>query len=223
LAAAAPSRTVIFSSDLLSHGVVALDGATLSVLATIKTGGQPFDLAASPDGSTVYAAVIPANGSGSPSIAVINAGTLTIASTIPLPSTSYPVWANLSPDGSTLYVLSDGYGLGTAPDNSNALLVIDTASARLVRTVTGLNIGGRPYVSPDGTLLIFTDTATQLPNKMSAIDIATMSPAWSFSEASSSLFFIQGHPFGPPPPGVVFSPGGSMPTPSPPRMCRAPG
>ena len=193
----------LFVPDGFSHGVVVFNATTFQKLATITLPGQPYDLAISPDQSTIYAVVFPMNSSQQPSVAVIDTVSQQITSTIALPANTYPFWSALSPDGSTLYVFSDGVAYGTAPNNLDSLLVIDTASGTVTKTLTNLNVAGRPYVTPDGTLLIFTVTAIGEAN-MTAIDTTTMTQAWTVSEASSTGFFTGGLP----PPHVVFSTGG---------------
>src|ERR1035441_366925 len=187
-------------------GVEAFNLATGAKLATIPLPGNPLDLVPRPGQSTVYAVVYPASGA-SPSVAVIDAATLTLTATIALPANTFPICGAISPDGSTLYVSNAGSSsLSANPDTS--ILVIDTASQTVKGTIPfpasgNENLFGyylRVAVSPDGTLLYASGSGGHLQ----AIDTLTQKPV-SFIGLSPGLFLEASSPA----PHIVFAPDGT--------------
>ncbi|MGD9619608.1 MAG: YncE family protein [Mycolicibacterium sp.] len=73
--------------------------ATNTVTATISIEGNPWGVAVSPDGATVYVA----NSSALAEVVAIDAATNEVIGTFPLSTDSESVGVALSPDGATLY------------------------------------------------------------------------------------------------------------------------
>jgi hypothetical protein len=159
------------------------DTKTGAPIATVPVKGNPFDLVIAPGQSTLYAVVYPSDGSGAnsvpPSVAVIDGRSWTLAGSISLPTGTYPQYAAISPDGSTLYVNNAAPTLGPTPNAPTSILVIDTASRTVKSTISlpsSVNAGlfgsyQRLQVSPDGTLLYAVGT-----NVVEAIDTLTLLP-----------------------------------------------
>ena len=104
-----------------------IDTSGNTVSATIGVGGEPFGVAVTPDGSTVY--VTNANDD---TVSVIDTATNTVTKTIP--GLGVPIGVAVTPDGSAVYVANSS--------GSNTVSVIDTAT----KTVTGspISVGSTP-------------------------------------------------------------------------------
>jgi YVTN family beta-propeller protein len=116
--------------------VTVLDTATNTVTATVPVGSNPYAVAVSPDGSTVYVT----NSNGVTSISVINATSNTVTATVRVGA--LPMGVAVSPDGSTVYVANWG---------ENTVWVINTASNTHTATVSGMDRPSGVAVSPDGS------------------------------------------------------------------------
>jgi len=126
----------IYVSNQLDNTVSVIDGDTPKVVATVRVGVSPAQLAVSPDRRSVYIA-----NTGSNTVSVLNTNSNTVANTIALPRGSRPVGLALSPSGRYLY---------TADGGNNRVSVID---ARAGRVMTSVPVGAQPLgvaVAPDG-------------------------------------------------------------------------
>jgi phospholipase C len=123
-------------------GIVAIVNASTYVLhSSISGTTNPYGVAATPDGSTVYVTE-----SGTNTVSVIDAATSAITSTIVVGV--YPHGIAVTPDGSIAYVANTGPNTGRG--GSETVSVIDVASGAVSQTLT---VGNAPQVisiSPDG-------------------------------------------------------------------------
>lgn len=134
------SQANAFITNETSDQIIELDVASGVHVATIATTGDPFASVLSADGATLYVSTntnsvyaIPlANPTTSRSIQVDNA------------SGGAPNFMALSPDGSTLYVSTRTGG---------TIVVIDTRTFTVTRTLTGGGLMQQAVVSPDGKTL----------------------------------------------------------------------
>src|SRR5438034_2157823 len=126
----------IYVTNQLDNTVSVIDGATHKVVATVRVGVAPAQMAVSPDRRSVYIA-----NTGSNTVSVLDTATNTIARTIALPRGSRPAGVAVDPRGRYLY---------TADGGSNRVSVLDTRSKRVVASV---RVGTQPLsvaVAPDG-------------------------------------------------------------------------
>ena len=132
--AGAPAR--IYVTNQLDNTASVIDGATHKIVATVRVGVSPAQMAVSQDGKSVYIA-----NTGSDTVSVLNTDNDTIARTIALPRGSKPVDVAVSPNGRYLY---------TADGGSNRVSVLDTRTGRLRASV---RVGTQPLslaAAPDG-------------------------------------------------------------------------
>lgn len=130
-----------------------IDTATNTVIATIPTGGAPYTIAITPDGSTVYATDL-----GNADVFRIDTATNT-ASTIAIPVAAFGV--AVAPDGRTAYV---------SASSMQALLPIDTATGTVG---TPIAIGSSPEglgITPDGRTIWVTDVGS---DTITPLDLAS--------------------------------------------------
>jgi DNA-binding beta-propeller fold protein YncE len=203
-AAAFPSTTspvLIISEAFADVGVY--DPVTGAQIAVMPVNGNPFDLVSAPGQTTVYAVIYPSMGAP-PAVAVIDATQWAITATIPLPAGTYPQFAAISPDGSTLYVDNQQFEFSGLANPVTSILVIDTASRTVRSTITVPSSVNatlfadyvRLEVSPDGTLLYAEGT-----NAVEVIDTLTLLPVSVIG--FNPGIFIQSHAH------IVFSPDGT--------------
>jgi YVTN family beta-propeller protein len=138
--------------------VFRVNGNTLELLKSLKTGGGPHEVCISADGKKAY--VTNSTGGG---ITVIDLTTLEVGAPIMDASLERPTGLAASRDGKKLYVGSRG---------SQALVVLSTGGQVLkqlpVKDPTGVAIspdGTRVYVASDSTQSVFAiDTSTDTVN-----------------------------------------------------------
>ncbi len=150
----APAR--IYVTNQLDNTASVIDGASHKVVATVRVGVSPAQMAVSPDQRSVYIA-----NTGSDTVSVLDTKTNTVARTIALPRGSRPIGIALSPSGRSLY---------TADGGANRVSVLDTRSKRVV---TSMRVGTQPVdvaVAPDGKTLY---TANSGSDDVSVIDATT--------------------------------------------------
>jgi len=152
-AAASPR---IYVTNQLDNTASVIDGGTEKVVATVRVGISPAQMAVSPDRRSVYIA-----NTGSDTVSVLNTDDNTIARTIALPSGSAPVDVAVDPKGRYLY---------TANGGSNRVSVLDTRARRVVASV---RVGTQPLsvaVAPDGKTVYAANSGS---GDVSVIDAAT--------------------------------------------------
>src|SRR5580704_15684911 len=116
--------------------------ATNMVVNTITVGNDPYGVAVSPDGSTVY---VTNHFDGT--VSVIATATNTVvgsAITVGTVNSTFPEGVAVSPDSKTVYVANNGSG---------TVSVINTAT----NAVASISVGAQPgglAVTPDGTTVI---------------------------------------------------------------------
>jgi YVTN family beta-propeller protein len=150
----APAR--IYVTNQLDNTASVIDGRSHRVVATVRVGVSPAQMAVSPDRKSVYIA-----NTGSDTVSVLNTGTNTVARTISLPRRSSPVDVALSPSGRFLY---------TADGGANRVSVLDTRSRRVVASV---RVGTQPLslaVAPDGKTVYAANSGS---GDVSVIDART--------------------------------------------------
>ena len=152
-AAASPR---IYVTNQLDNTASVIDGGTEKVVATVRVGISPAQMAVSPDRRSVYIA-----NTGSDTVSVLNTDDNTIARTIALPSGSAPVDVAVDPKGRYLY---------TANGGSNRVSVLDTRARRVVASV---RVGTQPLsvaVAPDGKTVYAANSGS---GDVSVIDAPT--------------------------------------------------
>jgi len=149
------SRAYVATGDGRSIAVV--DTARDEVIANVQLGRTAQDVAVSPDGTIVYAAVFDYTG-GEPdrgNITIIDAASSMIAETITTPPYPGRDYADLSPDGSFLY--SDGFSGAGEP----SLEIIDTRSRGVVGYIpVGINNPIIGAFSKDGSFAYVTESSS---------------------------------------------------------------
>jgi YVTN family beta-propeller protein len=151
---AAPAR--IYVTNQLDNTASVIDGATHKIVATVRVGVSPAQMAVSPDRKSVYIA-----NTGSNTVSVLNTDNDTIARTIVLPPRSKPVDVAANPNGRYLY---------TADGGSNRVSVIDTRAKRVVASV---RVGTQPLsvaTAPDGKTVYAANSGS---GDVSVIDART--------------------------------------------------
>jgi YVTN family beta-propeller protein len=144
--ASSPDGSKIYVTNNTAGTVSVISTATNNVTATIPIGGNPTGIAVSPDGSTVYAS------NGIAGIAVINATTNILTTTIDTGASSLPTGVAITPDGQYLFEVNSN----SVP---NTVGVYKTSDNSLVGNIT---VASSPYgiaISPDGTLAYVTHTS----------------------------------------------------------------
>lgn len=167
----------LYIPDFFSGGILVVSAPAVTQIGLILPSNQPDDVVLSPDQSTLYAAITPAAGNGTGSIAVISTAANSITRTIALPVNTYPQFLAVSPDGATLYI-ADNHG-NFAGSGSNYMLAVDLASGTVKARITvspGFTEGalGRPVVSPDGLSIYQADSAG-----LEVIDATTLQPNYA--------------------------------------------
>jgi YVTN family beta-propeller protein len=151
---AAPAR--IYVSNQLDNTASVIDGDTHKIVATVRVGVSPAQMAVSPDHRSVYIA-----NTGSNTVSVLNTADNTIARNIALPRGSRPIGVAVSPSGRYLY---------TADGRANRVSVLDTRAGRLV---TSVRVGTQPLsvaVAPDGKTVYAANSGS---GDVSVIDART--------------------------------------------------
>jgi YVTN family beta-propeller protein len=151
---AAPWR--IYVTNQLDNTASVIDGRSRKIVATVRVGVSPAQMAASPDRKSVYIV-----NTGSNTVSVLNTDDNTIARTIALPPRSKPVDVAANPNGRYLYIAGGG---------SNRVLVLDT---RAKRVVASMRVGTQPTsvaVAPDGKTVYAANSGS---GDVSVIDART--------------------------------------------------
>jgi YVTN family beta-propeller protein len=151
---AAPAR--IYVTNQLDNTASVIDGATHKIVATVRVGVSPAQMAVSPDRKSVYIANTASN-----TVSVLNTDDNSIARTIALPPRSRPVDLAVNPNGRYLYIADGG---------SNRVSVVDTRAKRVVASV---RVGSQPLsiaTAPDGKTVY---TANSGSGDVSVIDAQT--------------------------------------------------
>jgi YVTN family beta-propeller protein len=151
---AAPAR--IYVTNQLDDTASIIDGATHKIVATVRVGVSPAQMAVSPDRKSVYIA-----NTGSNTVSVLNTDNDTITRTIALPPRSRPIDVAVNPNGRYLY---------TADGGSNRVSVLDTRTKRVVASV---RVGTQPLsvaTAPDGKTVYAANSGS---GDVSVIDART--------------------------------------------------
>jgi predicted alpha-1,2-mannosidase len=219
-----PDGMVVDHGDLFvannnSNNVTVIDTATNAVIATIPVGSIAADVAATPDGKTVWVTNF-----GDGTVQPIDVATMTAGP--PVRVGSQPERLAVSPDGSQLWVANQGdgtvsdislatgtvthtitvgsapFGVAVTPDSghvfitnggSSSVSVIDTATGSVTATVP---TGAAPQwvrISPDGTTAYVADAGA---GGVTPIAVATDTPGTFIPTGSGAT-------------AVAFSPDGT--------------
>ncbi len=131
--------TFAYVTNSGSNTVSVISTSTNAVVATIAVQFGPMNIALSPNGKTAYVS----NGN---SISIINTGTKTVTTNIPVTN---PIGLAVTPNGAFLYVVSSSAG---------NVLVISTLTKAIVATIpVGTNIPIALAISPDGSTAYVTN------------------------------------------------------------------
>ena len=144
-----------YVANYLSGSVSVIDTSTNTVVATVGVGGNPNDLAITPDGTRAYVTRTPDYNS----VSVIDTSSNTVVAVVGVGSMATGV--SITPDGTRAYVSNA---------NSNSVSVIDTSSNTVVATV---GVGNSPFgvaFAPDGSRAYVTNAYS---NSVSVIDTST--------------------------------------------------
>src|SRR3954454_7938924 len=87
-----PASARIYVTNQLDNTASVIDGATHRVVATVRVGVSPAQMAVSPDRRSIYIA-----NTGSNTVSVLKTDNNTVAKTIALPRGSRPIGVALSP------------------------------------------------------------------------------------------------------------------------------
>jgi len=137
----APAGTVLLVANRLDSTLTFVDLATDLALGTTDTGYHPHDIAVTPDGRTAFVACY----SAGESISVIDVAARREVRKIDLGPRSDPLGVQVSRDGTKLYI---------TPEDAQAVLEIDVATGKVVRTLdTGQEVSRMFVLAPDGRRL----------------------------------------------------------------------
>ncbi|EWY41056.1 membrane protein [Skermanella stibiiresistens SB22] len=136
----------IYVSNEKDNTVSVIDGETLKVTATIKTGRRPRGIVLSTDMTKLYVCV-----GDDDRVDVVDLNTRKVIGR--LPSGPDPELLALHPDGHHLYV---------ANEDDNMVTVVDVDTKKMLNEI---QVGVEPEgmgISPDGTLLVNTSETTNM-------------------------------------------------------------
>jgi predicted alpha-1,2-mannosidase len=208
----------LFVANNNTNNVTVIDTTTNAVLATIPVGGVAADVAATPDGKTVWVTNF-----GDGTVQPIDVATLTAGT--PLAVGSQPERLAVSPDGTQLWVANQGsgtvsdvdlatdtvshtiavgsapFGVAITPDSSKVFItngggssvsVIDSATDAVTATIP---VGAGPQyvqVSPNGQTAYVADSGA---GGVTPIDVSTLT-AGSFITTGSGAYAVGFSPDG---------------------------
>jgi predicted alpha-1,2-mannosidase len=169
-----PDGMIVAGGDLFvannnSNNVTVIDTVTNAVIKTIPVGSVAADVAATPDGKTVWVTNF-----GDGTVQPIDVATLTAGS--PVTVGSQPERLAVSPDGSQLWVANQGSG--TVSD-------VSLATGTVTHTIT---VGAAPFgvaVTPDSSQVYVTNGGS---NSVSVIDAATDSVSSTVATGSDPQY-----------------------------------
>lgn len=153
------------TNDGVPNSVVVFDTTTNAVTQQITDASfiTPQQLAATPDGSTVY--VADKGGPGAGAVTIINVATNTVTGTVTDSGATFsnPFGIAITPNGKTAYVTNNNGGLG------GSVSVIDIASNSVTQAIMSLSFSGPEgiAITPDGTTAYVVNHGN---NSVSVID-----------------------------------------------------
>ncbi|HEX4789479.1 MAG TPA: GH92 family glycosyl hydrolase [Actinospica sp.] len=208
----------LFVADNNTNDVTVIDTSTNAVVATVPVGSVAADVAATPDGKTVWVSDF-----GDGTVQPIDVATLKAGA--PVSVGSEPERLAVSPDGSRLWVANQGsgtvsdvdlatgtvthtiavgsapFGVAVTPDSAKAFItngggssvsVIDAGSDAVTATIA---VGAGPQyvqISPDGSAAYVADAGA---GGVTPIDVATLT-AGSFIATGSGAYAVGFSPDG---------------------------
>ncbi|MEV4559995.1 hypothetical protein AB0K51_23805 [Kitasatospora sp. NPDC049285] len=145
-------------SPTIAGSIMVIDAATLQVVRTLAIGANPIRMALAPGGQQAY--VVTDN-----SVRLLDLGTGQTLATLDSPNSGgLLISLTLAPDGRRLYAVDA---------TTNQVLDIDACSLTLLHAPIGLpgfGVAGNAAVSPDGSLLYVTESAS---TDVAVVDTAT--------------------------------------------------
>lgn len=151
----APDGARAYVATYGGRSIAIVDTTSDKVIANVPLGRTAMDVAVSPDGRTVYAAVEDYNATDLGNISVIDAARATITRTIATPPYAGRNYVTVSPDGLTLY--ADGRSGSQNPSLEMLNAQEGTVSGYIAVGVNNPVIGA---FSRDGTTAYVTETAS---------------------------------------------------------------
>jgi YVTN family beta-propeller protein len=143
--AVSPAGSTVYVANTGQYSVLAANPTT-GAATTIEVGAYPQDVALSPDGSLLYAAVTGGDTGpgGSNAVAVINTATNAVVGDVRVGTG--PRQVVFSPNGTLAYVSTE-----------TGIYVINTATSRVVRVIGDRDDPQGIAISPDGSTLYVTN------------------------------------------------------------------
>jgi YVTN family beta-propeller protein len=167
--AISPDGTLLYVADNLAGGVVRLVTLATRVFASSAQFGSgliPVAVAASPDGTRIYVAVVDPTAATADFVAVLDARSgMPAAPAIDIGAGAAPTSIAFSPDGRTAYV---------ANRRAGTLSVIDAANDSVSASVSGFSAPTAVAVSPDGAEVFVANSGN---HTVSILDAAITSNA----------------------------------------------
>jgi len=154
-----PAPSYAFVTNLNSNTVSVINTGNNTLTATVPVGTEPFGVAVSPDGTTVYVTNTKYGDKGT--VSVINTAINKVTATVDVGYKYSPCGVAVTPDGKKLYV---------ADRDIKGVSVIDTSTNTITATVS---VGVNPLgvaITPDGTKVYVTNLNS---NTVSVIDTST--------------------------------------------------
>jgi YVTN family beta-propeller protein len=190
--AISPDGTLLYVADNLADGVVRLVTLATRVFASSAPFGSgliPVAVAASPDGTKIYVAVVDPGAATADYIAVLDARSgVPTAQAIDLGIGAAPTGIAFSPDGKAAYVANRGAG---------TLSVIDAANDSVSASVSGFSAPTAVALSPDGARVFVTNSGNHTVSVLDAANTGNPPATVSTMAAATSALA-----------GVAISPDG---------------
>lgn len=152
-----PDPPLVLIANFGDNKVEVFNTFSGAFLPPISVGSKPRDLALTPDRQSLFV-----SNSASPSISIIDIGSLKLTGTIPLPVGSSPYGIAFTPEGATAYVANFG--------TPGGVFAIDVPTQTIKTTIP---VGDSPIkvtISPDGMRVFVTNLDG---NSLSIIDTLT--------------------------------------------------
>jgi YVTN family beta-propeller protein len=152
-----------------SSSIAVINTKTDSLSKTIKVGATPYGVAFTPSGRFAYVANMLGH-----SVSVISAASNRVVGTIRLSASAFPMDVAFNSSGTLAYVTS-----GAAGNDDGTLSVINTATKRILRTMSVGSSPGSVVVNSSGTVAY---VANENSNSISVVDTVTGIPITTLND-----------------------------------------